>query len=350
MKITQVDLFQVDVPLIPAIAKYREKIYDITICRILTDEGLTGIGESAVYHLSRESREQLGATAEGFVGQDPLGIDPFAQGMLFECALLDIAGRAYGIPVWRFFGPKVRDRIPVSYWSSPMEPEDTAAEAEVGARMGFTNHKLKARSWNIVETVKLMKEAAGPDYTVGVDPNTEFKHLHVATRLAEELGPYGTVSNFEDPMLKNRLDWYRLLREKTDIPLAMHFGAPQAGGARPCLASDVLEALKAECLDYATLGGTSQEVIKAAAVAEAADVPVWIQMGGVCLGILAAYSSHVQATIPNATLPCDELPFVRSADVLGGSLVLDEGHFILPEGPGLGVTLDMDVIERYRVG
>ena len=64
---------------------------------------------------------------------------------------------------------------------------------------------------------------------------------------------------------------------------------------------------------------------------------------------MAAYSVHLQSTLANATLPCDELPFVRSADVLGGSLVLDQGHFVVPQGPGLGVELDMDVVERYCV-
>ena len=72
-------------------------------------------------------------------------------------------------------------------------------------------------------------------------------------------------------------------------------------------------------------------------------------MGGLCLGVLAAYSVHVQATIPNAILPCDELPFIREADILSGALVVDKGHFIVPEGPGLGVELDMRVMEKYRI-
>ena len=349
MKITQVDLYQVEIPLIPAIAKYTRKIYDITICRMQTDEGLTGIGETAVYHLTPAARAALEEQAAAFKGQDPLSLDPYGVAGLFECALLDIAGQAYGIPVHRFFGPQVRARVPVSYWSVPMEAEDTAREAEVGARLGFQNHKLKARSWNIVETVRLMKAAAGPDYTVGVDPNCEFQHPHVAARLAAELEPFGTVSMFEDPVLKDHLDWYRLLRQKTHIPMALHFGAPQAQGSRPCRSRDLLAALKAECIDYANLGGSVQEIKEAAAVAAADDIPVWVQMGGVCLGVMAAYSVHLQSTIPNATLPCDELPFVRSADVLGGSLVLDQGHFVVPQGPGLGVELDMDVVERYRV-
>jgi len=86
-----------------------------------------------------------------------------------------------------------------------MEPHETAAEAAVGAASGFSNHKLKARSWDIVETVRLMKEAAGADYTIGVDPNTLFVDVSTSARLATELEPFGTVSVFEDPCLKNNL-------------------------------------------------------------------------------------------------------------------------------------------------
>jgi L-alanine-DL-glutamate epimerase-like enolase superfamily enzyme len=333
MKITQVDLYEVEIPPIPPIAKYMPKIYDITLCRVQTDEGIEGWGE---YQGTRSAQE---GTAHSYIGQELLALDPFAQPDAFTCALLDITGQMHGIPVHRFLGQKVRDEVPVSYWSCPMEPHETAAEAEVGARLGFTNHKLKARSWNIVETVRLIKEAAGPDYTVGVDPNTEFKYLHTATRLAEQLELFGTVANFEDPVLKTNLDWYRLLREKTHIPQALHLGPP--GG--------VLAALKAECIDYVNLGGSAQSLRKSAALAEAADVPCWVQMGGLCLSIMAAYSVHVQCTLPNATLPCDELPHIRIADVVKEGLTLKAGHFLVPEGPGLGITVDMDVIERYRV-
>jgi L-alanine-DL-glutamate epimerase-like enolase superfamily enzyme len=239
----------------------------------------------------------------------------------------------------RFFGEKVRDRVPVSYWSCPMEPAETAAQAEVGAGLGFSNHKLKARPWNVVETVRRIHDAVGTDYTVGLDPNQKFRHVHVAARLARELEPFGTVDNFENPVLKTHLDWFRLLREKTTIPIAMHTDN----------AATVLQAVKAECIDYVNLSGTAQEVKKAAAVAEAADIPCWVQLGGLCLGVKAAYSVHVQATIPNATLPCDELPFTREADILQQGLTLEAGHYEVPTKPGLGVTLNMEIVDRYRI-
>jgi L-alanine-DL-glutamate epimerase-like enolase superfamily enzyme len=333
VRITEVELYQVEIPPIPPIARYMPKIYDITLTRVATDEGFTGWGEC------QGRRADLEAGFMSLVGEDPLALDPFAQPDAITCALLDITGQAWGIPVHRFFGARVRDRVPVSYWSCHMEPAETAAEAEVGAGLGFTNHKLKARPWDIVETVRLMRTAAGSDYTVGVDPNTLFSQPSTAARLAAELEPFGTVANFEDPVLKDNLDWFRLLREKTWIPIAMHLGAP----------SGVLAALKAEAVDHINLGGSAVQVRRSAALAEAANVPIWVQMGGLCLGVLAAYSIHLQSTLPNATLPCDELPFTRIADICDGSLVVEAGHFLVPEGPGLGVHVDLDTVERYRV-
>ncbi len=334
MKIKKIDLFEIEIPPIPPIAKYFPKIYDLTLCRVQTDEGLQGWGE---FQGKPSAQQSLATDLEG---QPVLDLDPFALPDVFTCALLDITGQAYNLPLHRFFGAKVRDQVPVSYWSCHMEPHETATEAEKGAKLGFTNHKLKARSWDIVETVRLMHQAAGPNYTVGVDPNTTFEYIPVASRLAAELEPFGTVAVFEDPVRKNNLDWYRLLREKTHIPQALHLGGIDL----------VLKALKAECIDYLNLGGPALQVRKAAALAEAADVPFWVQMGGLCLGVMAAYSVHLQCTLPNATLPCDELPFTRIADVLEEGLLLDNGHFHVPQGPGLGIKVDMSVVEKYRIG
>ena len=57
--------------------------------------------------------------------------------------------------------------------------------------------------------------------------------------------------------------------------------------------------------------------------------------------MLATYSVHLQATLPNATLPCDELPFTREADVVAEGLALEKGHFTVPTGSRLGIKVDM---------
>ena len=90
MKITQVDLYEVEIPPIPPVAKYVPKIYDITLCCVQTDEGIAGWGE---YLGTRSTHE---GTAQAYIGQEVLALDPFAQPDAFTCALLDITGQAYG--------------------------------------------------------------------------------------------------------------------------------------------------------------------------------------------------------------------------------------------------------------
>ena len=77
-------------------------------------------------------------------------------------------------------------------------PEDTAREAERGCSLGFKTHKLKARPWDIVRTVELMSQAAGPDYAIIVDPNFYFETLPDSLRLARRMEACN-VFCFEDP-------------------------------------------------------------------------------------------------------------------------------------------------------
>ena len=82
------DLYEVEIPPIPPVAKYVPKIYDITLCRIQTDEGIEGWGE---YLGTRSTHE---GTAQSYIGQEVFALDPFAQPDGFTCALLDITGQA----------------------------------------------------------------------------------------------------------------------------------------------------------------------------------------------------------------------------------------------------------------
>ena len=66
--------------------------------------------------------------------------------------------------------------------------------------------------------------------------------------------------------------------------------------------------------------------------------------------VFAVVMGGLLTTLANATLPCDELPFTREADVLAEGLALAQGQFTVPQGPGLGIKVDMQVINRYRVG
>ena len=334
MKITDIELIEVEVPYIDPIRSIGHSDWEHTIVKVRTDEGLTGIGE--IWQPSHLVQPQ----ADEFIGKNPLNMVIENTDMPWQSALYDIVAQANSVPVWRLIGDKIRDQVPVAYWSSPMPPEVTAKEAEKAAALGFTVHKLKAQTANIVRQAELITEATvGVDYAIRVDPNCGFKYPTTAARLARELAPYN-IDCFEDPVEKTNVNyaWYSLLRQKTDIPQALHLLDPYA----------VLCAVKADAVDRFNLSGNVAQVKRSAAIAEAAGCPIWLQIGGLCLGIQTTLSVHLQATLTNDLMPCDELPFVRENDLIGGSLEFAAGHFVVPSGIGLGIELDEDAIAHYR--
>ena len=328
MKITQVEEFVTAVPHIPAIEKSRPGHYleqPISLIKVHTDEGICGVGEGG-------RGGSLASLEAEWIGVDPMQVNLGDKGGAMIMALYDIVGKALGVPAWKLMGSKHWDRVPVGWWSPPLEPREFAAMAEEGAKRGFKTHKLKARPWNIVETVKLMTKAAGPDYGIIVDPNFTFGDLSTSLRLAESLEPYN-IEAFEDPF-QYLPGWhqYRDFRRHTRIRLAPHLGDPQM----------VLSAIRAEAADCFNLGGNVERAQICAGMAAAAGMPVWLQVVGLGLGVSGAYGTHVHATIPNATIPSDSLHFTRENDLIGGALTPVDGFVSVPDASGLGVELDMD--------
>ena len=336
MKITGIEYRTVSIPFIPAIQEHRNMDYPTTLVWVHTDEGLIGLGESN--SLNSNITDQADAISEKYVGKNLWDIDLASESFAFQCAFYDLAGQALGVPAHKLIGEKYRDRVELAYWSPPMPAEVTAAEAERAAKMGFRVHKLKARTANIVETARLITEACGPDFEIRVDPNTEFGDLETGLRLARELLPYN-IEVYEDPIRFEDLSWYRLLREEVEVPVARHLGAPQG----------ILENIRADAVDAVNMGGNVAGLRKSAAVAEAAELPIWVQIFAFGSCVASTFAAHIACTLPNCTMPIDELPHIRVDDLSGGSMNLSNGAITLSDAPGLGVSLDMDAVKRYQI-
>ena len=336
MKITNIEYRTVSVPFVPAIQEHWGVDYPTTLIWVHTDEGLTGLGESNSHNSN--ITDQADAIAEKYVGVNLWEIDIASESFAFQCAFYDLAGQALGVPAYKLIGEKFRDRVELAYWSPPMPAEATAAEAERAAKMGFRVHKLKARSWNIVETARLITEACGADFQIRVDPNTQFGDLETGLRLAQALRPYN-IEVYEDPIRFEDLSWYRQLREAVEVPVARHLGSPQG----------ILENIRADAVDAVNMGGNVAGIRKSAAVAEAAGLPIWVQMFAFGSCVASTFAAHVACTLPNCTMPIDELPHIRIDDLSGGSMNLSDGGITLSDAPGLGIRLDMDAVEKYRI-
>jgi len=344
MKITRVETFTVAVPFVPKMEVLNDSLAKVpkVIIKVHTDDGLIGIGET--YRGIPESavREE----ASKLIGRDPmdmnlqdLEVSPRLK-HVFEQALYDLAGKALGVPVYKLLGGAYRTEVPVSAWSpyhGPKNPEKTAEIAELAAELGYSVIKLKARPWDIVETVKAIEKAAGPDMGIICDPNTMFDQPSIAVKIARKLEGYNIVC-FEDPVPKENLYWYVLLRHKIDIPIALHIGG-----------ADIIRAIKAEACDMINTGGAMWEFKKNAAIAELAGIPVWHGSGN-DLGILEASYLHACAATKNATLTSDIFgEFCRENDLLVEPIEIKNGYAKVPDKPGLGVELDEKAIEKYRI-
>jgi L-alanine-DL-glutamate epimerase-like enolase superfamily enzyme len=306
------------------------------IVKVHTDDGLIGIGEgNRDMALTRQQGERL-------LGANPLELNPWRLERPWAHVCFDLMGKALGVPMYRVLGTKVHDRIPMAYWSPYEAPAQTGRHAEEGARRGFKVHKIKARPWDAVEQVKAIYSAAGPEVAVRIDPNGTFDLPAVAVRIAREIEQYN-VECLEDPVTKLRPEWNRFIREKTTVPVALH----------DFEILNVMGHIKAEAIDYLNVGGSrglnAERALRAAHVAEAAGVPIWLQIEGHCYDIQAAYNVHLNAVIPNATLPQDTLPFLREASIATEPLWPDDGFVAVPERPGLGIELDEAALARYRV-
>jgi len=344
LKVTRVETTVVAVPFVPSMEVLNAGLAKIpkVIMKLHTDEGLVGIGETG----RGVSEEAIRQQATKIVGKDPLDLnlqDTSSLGTLdpaFEQALYDLAGKALKLPVYMLLGGAYRMDVPVSAWSphhGPKNPEKTSAIAELASEMGYSVVKLKARPWDVVETVEAIEKVAGPDMGIVCDPNTLFEQPSTAVKLARKMERRNIVC-FEDPVPKQNLHWYVLLRQKIDTPLALHIGGV-----------DIIRAVKAEACDFINTSGTMNEFKRNAAVAELAGLPVWHGSGN-DLGILEASFVHACAAVKNATLTSDIFgEFCREDDLLVEPLEIENGFVKVPTGPGLGVEVDDKALERYRV-
>ena len=370
MKITDVEVWTVVVPTIPGRVhspSFGDAGWDRMpkhIIRVNTDEGVYGLGETQ----RGCALEQVQEGAARLKGKDPLRLSlqhvfteiapsrRTGQGTrdweslggwqtgpayeAFEMAVYDIVGKARGAPVHALLGGAYRDRVPADYWIGHQTPEDSAENARIGYERGFHGVKMKCTSDEpMVDRIRAILEATDASFKCTVDPNQRFYRPAEAIALAREFEKLGNVGVLEDPMAKWNLDWYRQLRAATTIPVALHLASPH----------EIINALKAEAVDYLNLGGSMWGFVKNAAIADAAGIPVWHGSGN-DLGIMEMSYLHAASVPRNCILPCDFVgSWTREDDLIVDGLAFEGGHAVAPDRPGLGCELDMAAVENYMV-
>lgn len=325
--------------------------FPIVLLRIHTDDGLVGLGEVP----KGVSETEVRRPAPLYEGRDLFSFNlqelPFdwfwfedtSVYLAYEMAMFDLMGKALSVPAYRLLGGgKFRESVPVSRCSGRMTPAHAAETAREAVAQGYAVLKMKAKPEDgLADRLEAIQDAVGDKLGIVVDPNQRFGNPATLMDKVEAVRARGitNVVCWESPFDHSNLDWYSLARGKLSTPIALHIEGPH----------QIRDAIKREACDWINTGGSLVNCFKTSAMCEAAGIPTW-HGSGVDLGIAEAAHTHAAAACKSMTLTsdiCGEL--LRVDDLIVEPLVIENGFVRVPEGPGLGVELDEDALERYRV-
>lgn len=366
MKITDIRVTHVNVPfdapfwwtggLYPGASK--------SVIEVETDEGVTGLGEAPWWHFGEVVKAEI---APALIGADPLDlagcesrcVPPWqitantgenAASVAFgavELALWDIRGKVFGMPLYKLLGGAVRKDIPFSEYFS-FRPEHAGAGGEMTPE-AIVDYCLRMRDEHgstifegklilgdpllEIRTVRLLREALGPEAQIRLDSNMQWS-LTTARRILREIEPYD-IRNYEDPVAS--FEEMAALRQHSAIPFSSH-----VPDLRRAVALGVPDYF---VCNFAALGGIAR-TLKFIAACEAMGKGFWCYSND--LGIMTAAYLHVVAATPHITEASQSLFRWQVGDVIRGGPFRQTNNTVrVPEGPGLGVELDPEGMRRW---
>lgn len=371
------------------------KITDLTITRvrvnhrgdwlfveILTDDGLRGLGEASHGGFSPQRDEMVTTILQQqclpvLLGRDPRSViptvdllQPLVDGLASatavsacEQALWDIAGKAANLPIYRLFGGPVRDRIPlyanINRAAKERTPEDFAGHASDAVAAGFRAIKCapfdgidqrriqepdqRARVHHGVACVAAVREAVGPQIDVYVDCHSKFD-VPTAVNVARELRALG-VTWFEEPVPTEDRDALAAVRSHAhSLGMELIGGELLYGlaGFLPYLSPRLFDLVMPDVKHCGGIAAT----LSIATVADACGVSVAPHNPSGPVSMAA--SAQIAACLPRLRAlehAWGEVPW--RASILTPSEHIEDGMYVLPSGPGLGVVLNQESIQTY---
>jgi galactonate dehydratase len=359
--------------------------------KLVTDDGIVGWSEYNESFGSPGLSGVIDALMPNVIGRDPMALELInavlatrstqSRGGVvrqaiaaIENALLDIKGKALGVPVYQLFGGKIRDRIPV-YWSHcgsyrmrnaalVGEPavvtydDMTKVGAEVKAkgfrclktniaieldgkitayRPGFViGRGFPERNWDefiarsAARTVEAFRKGCGPDVGIMLDTNFHFR-TEGFRRIAEAVGPTGLTwleLDAHDPRS------IALIRRDSPCPIASGETLLERRDFRP-----YFEAYAFDTAIVDVVWNGFYESLKIAAMADVYEVNVAPHN---FYGHLAsAISAHFCASVPNFRIMEIDIDSVKWRDEFTTHApTIEDGDYVLPTGPGWGVDVN----------
>ena len=344
----------------------------VAVDRALAEASPTVIGSDPLnwYRLREKVAERCAPEASSARGDRPWdGRTRIQVFSALDVACLDLAGKAFGVPVATLLGGIVRDRVPYSAYlfykyegaggplefnvdpkatgwaaarqAAALDPVGVVAQAEAMVKeFGFKSIKLKGGVFEPAQEVAAMKalhQAFGPDVPLRHDPNALWK-VETAIQWGKQLE--GILEYWEDPVRGQEA--MAAVRRAVKLPLATNMCTTSFAdlpGSVATRSEDII------LTDHHYWGGLR------ASMELATHCRIFGQ--GVSMhsnnhgGISLAAMTHLGAAMPNLSYALDtHYPWQSEEIIVGGRIKFEEGCVVLPKGPGLGVELDRAALAR----
>jgi D-galactarolactone cycloisomerase len=338
-----------------------------TLVAVFTDEGITGWG--SVFTNDRLVHAALQVLEPFYAGESPLEPERVSEKLHahtfwmgrggtithtisgIDIAMWDILGKATGQPVGRLLGGCYRSRV-LPYASLLMcEPSALAERLTALGEQGFKAFKIGwgpfGRQSDAVDEriVKAARESVGPEARLMVDAGASdacwHQHFKWAARTASMLADFG-VYWFEEPLVPDNLSDYVLLRQNAPLPIAGGEVLTRRQSFTPFLQARAFDIVQP---DVTKVGGISEER-KIAWMAQENGVRFIPHGWNTALGLAA--DLHLASATRNTDMVeyLTGSPFID--DLVEKKWQLDEnGMLAIPNGPGLGVSLNLDAVEKH---
>jgi len=335
-----------------------------TIIEIITDEGITGLGEVG----GGDQRNAFRKLKPRILGLDPFNLEIIKQKVLrsiyylsnarlyaaIEIACLDIQGKVLNRPLCDLLGGRVKDKVPfIAYlfwrYDRPGGGNDKTAEdmadlcEQLHEELGVNSMKLKAGVMSPREEVRVLelcRKNLGDDFGLRIDPNGVWSVTTAVRmgRLMENLN----IEYFEDPSWG--LEGNAAVRKQIKVPIAPNMYPNRFDDLGPAIRMEAVDIILTDLHYWEGPRGVKDLV----AVCRTFNLGVAMHSGAE-FGIELAAMIHTASTIPTMTFAGDAHYHYLMDDIIrGGLMKYEDGCIRVPDGPGLGVELDEEKMLKYE--
>lgn len=253
-----------------------------------------------------------------------------------EVAFLDWDGRRTDRAVVDSLCGARRTDIPLNGWVGIDDPEIMAEDARRWRDEGYTSLKIKLSGdadVDVERVAAVCAAVADDGVAVRADVNAGYD-VETAIEVAQAIEAY-PVTHLEQPVAKDDLDGLARVTSNTSTPIMADEAIVTPGDAYEVLRRGAADRIKVKIL---RMGG----VLPTRAVLDAAALAGVSAVLGHGFGLVPATSAELAlaAAHDNVFGPLESVGPLKMTDEPFSPIDIADGHATLPNGPGLGVTLD----------